>query len=36
MDDPSWHGENEQIDEVEVDFDELTLLPSTMKPRSRA
>ncbi|MGY1680721.1 phage major capsid protein [Geodermatophilus sp. SYSU D01176] len=28
---PSWHGENEQITEVEVDFDEVTLLPSTMK-----
>lgn len=28
---PSWHGENEQIDEIETDFDEITLLPSTMK-----
>lgn len=28
---PSWHGENELIDEVEQDFDEITLLPSTMK-----
>lgn len=28
---PSWHGEGEQIDEVEQDFDEITLLPSTMK-----
>lgn len=28
---PSWHGENEQIDEVEQNFDEITLLPSTMK-----
>lgn len=30
-DSPSWHGENEQIDEIEQDFDEITLLPSTMK-----
>ena len=30
MDEPSWHGENEQIDEVDPDFDELTLLPSSM------
>lgn len=29
--DPSWHGENELITEVDVDFDEVTLLPSTMK-----
>ncbi len=29
--DPSRHGENELINEVEVDFDEVTLLPSTMK-----
>ncbi|KAB1662824.1 phage major capsid protein [Pseudoclavibacter sp. CFCC 13611] len=29
--DPSWHGENEQIDEVDVDFGELILLPSTIK-----
>lgn len=28
---PQWHGENEQISEVEPDFDELHLLPSTMK-----
>lgn len=28
---PSWHGENEAITEVDADFDELTLLPSTMK-----
>ncbi len=28
---PSWHGENEPIDEVDADFDEVTLLPSTMK-----
>ncbi|MGI5951827.1 MAG: phage major capsid protein [Brooklawnia sp.] len=28
---PDWHGENEQISEVETDFDEITLLPSTMK-----
>lgn len=28
---PSWHGENELIDEVEQGFDEITLLPSTMK-----
>jgi len=31
MTDPSWHGENEQITEVEADFGELVLLPSTMK-----
>ena len=30
-DSPSWHGENEEIDEVEQTFDEITLLPSTMK-----
>lgn len=29
--DPSWTGENVQITEVDVDFDEVTLLPSTMK-----
>lgn len=29
--DPAWHGENEQITEVEAGFDEVTLLPSTMK-----
>ncbi|MFV0430322.1 MAG: phage major capsid protein [Arachnia sp.] len=29
--DPSWHGENEQISEVDADFDEMTLMPSTMK-----
>ena len=28
---PSWHGENELIDEVDQEFDEITLLPSTMK-----
>ena len=28
---PAWHGENELITEVEVGFDEVTLLPSTMK-----
>ncbi len=28
---PSWHGESEQITEVSPDFDEVTLLPSTMK-----
>lgn len=28
---PAWHGENELITEVEPDFGELTLLPSTMK-----
>jgi HK97 family phage major capsid protein len=31
MTDPSWHGENELINEVEADFGEITLLPSTMK-----
>lgn len=31
MTDPSWHGENELINEVEADFGELVLLPSTMK-----
>lgn len=30
-DEPSWHGENELIDEVDQEFDEITLLPSTMK-----
>lgn len=29
--DPSWHGENEQIDEKDPDFGEVTLLPQTMK-----
>lgn len=29
--DPAWHGENEQITERDVGFDEITLLPSTMK-----
>src|SRR5690606_33294666 len=28
---PSWHGENELIDEVDPEFDEISLLPSTMK-----
>ena len=28
---PAWHGENEQITEQDVEFDEVTLLPSTMK-----
>ena len=28
---PQWHGENEQITEVNPDFDEISLLPSTMK-----
>lgn len=28
---PAWHGENEQITEQDPDFDEITLLPSTMK-----
>lgn len=28
---PSWHGENELIDEIEQAFDEITLLPSTIK-----
>ncbi len=28
---PAWHGENEQITEQDVTFDEVTLLPSTMK-----
>src|SRR3954470_16338630 len=28
---PSWVGENELIPEVDPDFDEVTLLPSTMK-----
>jgi len=28
---PSWHGENEQISEVNPTFDEVTLLPSTME-----
>lgn len=29
--DPGWTGENEQIPERDADFDEVTLLPSTMK-----
>jgi HK97 family phage major capsid protein len=29
--DPAWHGQNEQITEVDPDFDEVALLPSTMK-----
>lgn len=29
--DPGWTGENEQIPERDVSFDEVTLLPSTMK-----
>lgn len=28
---PNWHGENELISEVEASFDEIELLPSTMK-----
>lgn len=28
---PSWHGENELIDEANPTFDEITLLPSTME-----
>lgn len=28
---PAWHGENEQITEVDADFGEITLLPSTIK-----
>lgn len=28
---PSWHGENELIDEQDPTFDEITLLPSTME-----
>lgn len=28
---PAWHGENEQITEVDPTFDELHLLPSTME-----
>lgn len=28
---PQWHGENDQITEVDPTFDELHLLPSTMK-----
>lgn len=31
MTDPAWHGENELITEVEADFGEITLLPSTMQ-----
>jgi HK97 family phage major capsid protein len=29
--DPSWHAENELIDEADPDFGEVTLLPQTMK-----
>ena len=29
--DPNWHGENEQIQEEDPDFGEVTLLPPTMK-----
>lgn len=29
--DPGWTGENEQIPERDADFDELALMPSTMK-----
>lgn len=29
--DPAWYGQNEQITDVDPDFDEVTLLPSTMK-----
>ena len=28
---PDWYGQNEQIDESDPSFDELSLLPSTMK-----
>lgn len=28
---PAWYGENEQITDEDVEFDEVTLLPSTMK-----
>lgn len=28
---PAWHGQNELITEVDPDFNELSLLPSTMK-----
>lgn len=28
---PSWHGQNEQITEVDPTFDEVSLLPSTMQ-----
>lgn len=28
---PAWYGENEQITDEDVDFDEVQLLPSTMK-----
>lgn len=28
---PQWHGQNEKITEVDPDFDEISLLPSTMK-----
>lgn len=31
MDSPSWHGENEQIDEVDATFGEVTLLRLTLK-----
>ncbi|WP_431711104.1 phage major capsid protein [Glutamicibacter uratoxydans] len=29
--DPAWHGQNELITEVEADFDEVLLLPDTIK-----
>ncbi|MFV0432534.1 MAG: phage major capsid protein [Leucobacter sp.] len=29
--DPAWYGENEQITDVDMDFDEVTLLPSSIK-----
>lgn len=28
---PQWYGQNEQIGEVDPDFDEMSLLPSTLK-----
>lgn len=31
MEAPAWHGENELITEVDADFGEVVLLPSTMK-----
>lgn len=31
MGSPSWHGENELIDEVDPSFDEIEILPTTMK-----
>ena len=30
MAEPSWHGETEQVDEVDLTWDEVTLLPSNM------